>query len=220
MAAKMEFIHTRYQLAAVIHSLKKSFPKHLNDIVVRRDTFDAMMAKEEIKWNFCKTVDKDGNIGEKVRQSFTNVWLIDEFIMWLYPEGWKAGDTREYNWHYLGLKFYFPKQNVTATVSMKQCIGAFSKAQRINIMSYIKDQCKTENIDLKTVQLPNQYKTASRLVGAAMDKVSHEELAEAYLNPDKYRNGWIYRDADLHYLTERPDKMAAIAERDQRIFFP
>jgi len=71
---------------------------------------------------------------------------------------------------------------------MKQCIGAFSKAQRFNIMSYIREQLKTGQFDLKTVQLPNQYKDTSKLLGAAKDGVTHEELTDCYLNPDKFRN--------------------------------
>jgi len=37
MASKMEFLHTRYQLGALVDKIKKPFPKHLNDIAVRRE---------------------------------------------------------------------------------------------------------------------------------------------------------------------------------------
>ena len=71
------------------------------------------------------------------------------------------------------------------------------------------------------MQLPNQYKDASRLVGAAHQNITHEELAESYLHPRRYAEGWIYRDPELQTVNLTPSEFIDQAPLKFRtLFFP
>jgi len=225
MASKLEFIFPRRAVTAYNEMAKHQKVKSSDDVILLRSELEDILKQEEKKDVFACKMKKDGTEGAKHRQSYRDIWLIDGDFYWRH----QYTDKKEFSWDYLCLRFFFPKSNIIRIVFLKTCIGAFSKAQRINIMSYVKHHLKERGYDLKKARLPNQYKPASTLVGAAMQDVSHLALMESYLNPDKYREGWIYSEANpkgvysnvpLHHINDRPDMSFALAQPGKKIFFP
>ena len=76
-----------------------------------REALDKLLVGEDLKKDKVQIKDAAGNLVKTEKFSYKDVWLMDESINWLYPVDWKEGDEREFNYHFLALKFYFPKLN-------------------------------------------------------------------------------------------------------------
>ena len=187
-------------------------PSQMKDIVFVRKDLKLLLNKEKQM-----TIKDDSN---NYTCSYNEVWMLEDEIEWLVPENFKEGDKQPFSWPYLALKFYFPSQNKIYTVALKECIICFAKPQRVLIMSWIRERLKKDKYDFKEVEIPRHFKNASNLVGAAAGDLTHEEILDNYLNPDKYRDGYIYPEEAYHYVERDPEVLYFVNQISKRIFFP
>ena len=95
--------------------------------------------------------------------------------------------TDSHEWTNMVLVFYFPSQNIYKKVIFSTCFREFTKPQRCNILSWVREQLK-KGYDMKEFGMPPHFSLASSLVGAAMDDLKHEDLMQQYANPREYQN--------------------------------
>jgi len=139
MASKMEFLYSKDAFKSYLQSRLLAAPKRQETIIMKRDYLNTMLLNEDTMYiNVLASERKEKN-AESASQGFPKVFLMsDEELNWLFPTDWKKGDPLAYTWHTLALHFYFPKKHIIQRVRLETCIGAFPKAQRMNIISHIK----------------------------------------------------------------------------------
>ena len=100
------------------------------------------------------------------------------------------------------------------------CFLQFTKAQRCNVLSWVRKELKKGKFDMKKFGMPPHFALAGSLVGAAMDDLKHEGMMEQYSNPREYQDKWIYPDELLQYTHDDPLALMEEAEWSLDFFFP
>jgi hypothetical protein len=220
MASKMEFLYSKDAFKFYLQSKLLGAPKRQKDIIMKRDDLNAMLLNEDTMYVNVLASECKEKKAEPATHGFPKVFLLsDEDFDWLYATDWKEGDAMEYTWHTLTLHFYFPKKHIIQRVHMESCIGAFPKAQRMNIFSHLKEKLKKKGYVLTDMRIPSMFKNASTLVGAGINDATHAQLADAYRNKVRYVNGWIYSEEGYQRIVA--DFEAEMGNRPASgIFFP
>jgi hypothetical protein len=206
-----EKIPTLRRKAEIIEHASKKFNEdklvaHKN-LVVKKELMVRLMDKEEAK----------SVVEGEYSDTYHDVWLaIDWGITWQLEEG----QTRplRYEWDNMVLTFYFPSNAMLREVKFSTCFMAFTKPQRANIISWVRDHLVKKNYKMRKVGIPPHLATADSLVGAAIDDIKHEDMMVQYSNPREYQDKWIYPDERLRPINHDPQSIMQAETLDY--FFP
>jgi len=103
------------------------------DVIMKRTELEGLMAKE----NTAYVTARDNKTKKILTLSYKDVRLLIEDIDWVWAEGQKTDEEQEFEWHYMALRFFFPRKHKIYKVHLKTCISCFNKPQRIRIFSWL-----------------------------------------------------------------------------------
>jgi hypothetical protein len=150
-------------------------------------------------------------------ETYHDVWLaIGWGIRWQLEVGQTKPDRHQ--WDIMILPFYFPSDAKLREVKISTCFRAFTKPQRANIISWVRDWLVKKNYVMRNVGIPKHLAAAGSLVGAAIDDLKHEDLMQQYLDPRDYQDKWIYPDERLRHIHRDPQSVMQDDSLDH--FFP
>ena len=124
-------------------------------------------------------------------------------------------------WFNLGLHFYLPKTRKLIGVAVYNCWEAFKKPQQVKIVSWFKYYL-SKHPEIEGVLIPLGLKAASKLVGAPLGSMSHQDVQQIYENSAQYKAGYVYDEPKYQQLCI--DVTAAILQAkfgdSYEVFFP
>ena len=132
----------------------------------------------------------------------------------------EVGQTKpdRYQWDNMILPFYFPSNAKLREVKISTCFRAFTKPQRANIISWVRDWLVKKNYVMRNVGIPKHLAAASSLAGAAIDDLKDNDLMQQFLDPRDYQDKWIYPDERLWRIDYDPQSVMQDDSLDH--FFP
>jgi len=180
-------------------------PAELKSLLSKEDEKEAFhpVRKTESKW---------------YREIFLITDLEPEFI----PDiEWKEGEEVKKHWYSMALHFYLPKAKKIIPVCVHNCWFIFSKHQQAKIASWFKHYL-TEHDELDTVFIPLFLKEASRLVGAPLGSMTHQEVQQVHEDSAQYKTGYVYDEAKYQSLCVdvNAEILQATFGDSKEVFFP
>jgi hypothetical protein len=80
----------------------------LKDVIMKKTELETRLAKE----NTATVTARDKKTKKILTLSYQDVRLYTEDIYWVWAAEQKTEQEQEYEWHYMALKFLFPKKHM------------------------------------------------------------------------------------------------------------